>query len=376
MQTIFVIPQTDKSPVDQAYPIHLGISLFHSKGTNPDLSTTFASFRQRQILIVSNEKIWSLYGEAFSNTLRAHTQSNQILHHLIPDGEDHKTWEVLDSIYQVLLSNHFDRHCALFALGGGIVGDITGFAAATYLRGVDVVQIPTTLLAQVDSSVGGKTAVNHPLGKNMIGAFWQPRCVLIDPSCLESLPEKELSAGLAEILKHGLIADSVYFDRVVEQMPALFERNPQALVEVIQRSCEIKTAVVSRDEREQGVRAYLNLGHTFGHAIELGLGFGTWLHGEAVGCGLWMAAVLSQQMDLLSHEDVNRIKQAVAAAKLPTVPPQWSFEHWKSLFLHDKKIKSGELKFVVLDGIGKAQIQTVDDDDLKTALQLCQALST
>lgn len=352
------------------YPIYIGEGLFKPKQTN-----VLPKLDYRQILVVSNPTVWQLYGDAFMQTLKQHTLQEQIqLHfHLIADGEAYKTWETLNGIFDTLLTHHFDRQCALIALGGGVVGDIAGFAASIYLRGVDIIQVPTTLLSQVDSSVGGKTAINHPLGKNMIGAFWQPKQVWIDSSCLNSLPDRELSAGLAEVLKHGLLADMAYFDEVVENMSSIFERKTDFLGKVIQRSCEIKASIVAKDEREDGIRAHLNLGHTFGHAIELGLGFGKWLHGEAVGCGLMMSSVLSEELGFLSKADVTKIRKGLEKAKLPISPPQTNaldtMRKWISLIMHDKKTKAGQLNFIILERLGKAKTVQIDESPLKKVLE-------
>jgi 3-dehydroquinate synthase len=274
-------------------------------------------------------------------------------------------------IFDALLENKCDRKTTLVALGGGVIGDMTGFAAATYMRGVPFVQIPTTLLAQVDSSVGGKTAINHPLGKNMIGAFYQPQSVLADTATLSTLPQRELSAGLAEVIKHGAIIDTEFFSWLEAHMDQLMARDDTALAHVIQRSCEIKADVVRQDERESGLRAILNFGHTFGHAIEAGMGYGEWLHGEAVGCGMVMAADLSHRLGYLSAQDKSRITALVKAAGLPVVAPDLGADRWLELMEVDKKNEGGEIKFILLKPLGQAIITGVPNELLKATLDAC-----
>jgi 3-dehydroquinate synthase len=374
MQTVLVSPQAESAFAQRSYPIYVGVPLFSEP--SPYTQNVLSTLKSQQVLVVSNPNVWQRYGESLLQNLSSFSSNTTILSHLISDGEQFKTWESLEGILQALLSHHFDRSCTLIALGGGVVGDITGFAAAIYLRGVNVIQIPTTLLSQVDSSVGGKTAINHPLGKNMIGAFWQPHAVWIDVNTLSTLPDREMSAGLAEIIKHGLIKDKSYFDLVVKHMDAVFQKENSTLIDIIQQSCQIKADVVMKDETEQGIRAHLNFGHTFGHAIELGLGFGHWLHGEAVGCGMYLAAELSVSQGTLSTAEAQQIKAAIQQAKLPTQPPAWSFEQWKNLFLHDKKVKDGTIAFVLLDGIGKAYTSPVEDSVLEATLSRCGAISS
>jgi 3-dehydroquinate synthase len=274
-------------------------------------------------------------------------------------------------IFDALLENKCDRKTTLLALGGGVIGDMTGFAAATYMRGVPFVQIPTTLLAQVDSSVGGKTAINHPLGKNMIGAFYQPQSVLADTATLSTLPQRELSAGLAEVIKHGAIIDAEFFSWLEAHMDQLMARDDAALAHVIQRSCEIKADVVRQDERESGLRAILNFGHTFGHAIEAGMGYGEWLHGEAVGCGMVMAADLSHRLGYLSAQDKSRITALVKAAGLPVAAPDLGADRWLELMEVDKKNEGGEIKFILLKPLGQAIITGVPNELLKATLTAC-----
>ena len=289
----------------------------------------------------------------------------------LPDGESHKDWQTLNLIFDELLGKGADRKTVLFALGGGVVGDMTGFAAACYMRGVPFVQVPTTLLAQVDSSVGGKTAINHPIGKNMIGAFYQPQRVVCDLDTLQTLPEREMSAGLAEIIKYGPIADMAFLDWIEANLDALLARDPKALAHAVKRSCEIKAWVVAQDEREGGVRAILNFGHTFGHAIEAGLGFGVWLHGEAVGCGMVMAAHLSQRLGLVDGAFVSRLTALVDRAGLPIVGPKLGAGEYLQHMRVDKKAEAGEIKFVLIDQPGKATVRGAPDDLLAQVIDDC-----
>ena len=290
---------------------------------------------------------------------------------ILPDGEVYKNWDNLNLIFDHLLAHKCDRKTTLIALGGGVIGDMTGFAAATYMRGVPFVQVPTTLLSQVDSSVGGKTGINHPLGKNMIGAFYQPQAVIADTATLNTLPDKELSAGLAEVIKHGAIIDATFFAWLEQNMSKLRAKDPQALAHVIARSCEIKADVVRQDEREGGLRAILNFGHTFGHAIEAGLGFGTWLHGEAVGCGMVMAAELSFRLGYIDFVSKTRIKQLVEAAGLPVVAPDLGEQRWLELMEVDKKNEGGQIKFILLKPLGTAVITSVPEPVLLETLRHC-----
>jgi 3-dehydroquinate synthase len=302
---------------------------------------------------VSNTTVAPLYLDAVSGMLAGFHLKSVIL----PDGEEYKTLDTLNTIFTALLENRFNRGCTLVALGGGVVGDITGFAAASYQRGVAFVQIPTTLLAQVDSSVGGKTGVNHPLGKNMIGAFHQPSCVLIDTDTLDTLDDRQLAAGLAEVIKYGLIKDSDFFGWLEQNMPALRARDKQALAYAIERSCALKAAIVAADERESGQRALLNLGHTFGHAIETGTGYGNWLHGEAVAAGMLMAADLSARHGWLSADSVERTRTLLRQAGLPTSPPaEMDAGRFMELMAVDKKVVDGGLRLVLLKDIGNALV--------------------
>jgi 3-dehydroquinate synthase len=337
---------------ERSYPIYIGSGLLEK----PDLYRPH--LRARQVMIVTNETVAPLY----LGRVRAALAGTNLETVVLPDGEVYKTQDVLNRVYDALLAGRFGRDCTLIALGGGVVGDMAGFAAACYQRGVDFIQIPTTLLAQVDSSVGGKTGINHPLGKNMIGAFHQPRAVIADTATLDTLPDRELSAGLAEVIKYGLIRDPDFFDWIESHLVALRSRDRGALGEAIRRSCEDKSEVVAADERESGIRALLNFGHTFGHAIETGAGYGNWLHGEAVGAGMCMAADLSSRLGWIGAGDLARIRGVVAQAGLPVDPPQGlSEERFLELMAVDKKVLEGRLRLVLLRGIGDACV--TDDFD-------------
>jgi 3-dehydroquinate synthase len=319
--------------------------------------------RASQAVIVTNPVVDRLHGDALRHALTP--LYSQVGTLALPDGEAHKDWATLNRIFDHLLARGCDRRTVLFALGGGVVGDMTGFAAATFMRGVPFVQVPTTLLAQVDSSVGGKTAINHPLGKNMIGAFYQPRRVICDLDTLATLPARELSAGLAEVIKYGPIADAAFLDWIEANLDALLARDRAALAHAIRRSCEIKAWVVGQDEREGGVRAILNFGHTFGHAIEAGLGYGAWLHGEAVGCGMVMAAELSVQLGLTPPSFVDRLRRVVERAGLPVLGPalgpEMDVQRYLELMRVDKKAEGGEIRFVVIEGLGRAGVRSAPD---------------
>lgn len=310
---------------------------------------------QLRVAVVTNQTIAPLYLQPFTDALEA--VGIQVVPVILPDGEVYKTWKTLNLIFDSLIENHCERRTAIIGLGGGVVGDMAGFAAATWQRGAPFIQAPTTLLAQVDSSVGGKTAINHPRGKNMIGAFYQPRLVLSDLNTLSTLPERELKAGLAEVIKHGLIRDVNFFCWLEEHIDQLLARDPQALEYAVVRCCEIKAEVVTMDEREEDVRAWLNFGHTFGHAIEAGLGFGQWLHGEAVAAGMMMAAELSLREGLLQKSDVERIERLLSLSGLPSAGPKWPYERYFDLMSHDKKSRNGDIRFVLLDGLGKAVVK-------------------
>jgi 3-dehydroquinate synthase len=292
---------------------------------------------------------------------------------VLPDGESHKDMTSLMKIFDHLMSAHVDRTATVVALGGGVIGDMAGFAAACYQRGIDFVQVPTTLLSQVDSSVGGKTAINHPLGKNMIGAFYQPRAVMIDMTVLKTLPTREVSAGLAEIIKYGCILDVQFFDWLESNLPALMKGDPIALAYAIERSCQIKAQVVAADERESsGQRALLNFGHTFGHAIEAGLGFGVWLHGEAVGCGMAMAALLSHQLGQLDAPSLSRVVRLIGRAGLPLDPPDWPAQDYLDWMAHDKKSSGGAIRYILLKGLGQAELRAVEAPVVRVAIEAAQ----
>lgn len=340
---------------ERSYPIFIGQQLLgEAELIKPYIAGT-------QVMIVTNETIAPLYldkaVEAFSEYDPRHV--------ILPDGEQYKNLEVLNQIFDELLVQHFDRHCTLVALGGGVIGDMTGFAAACYQRGVDFIQIPTTLLAQVDSSVGGKTGVNHPQGKNMIGAFHQPRCVVIDTDTLKTLDDRQLSAGLAEIIKYGLIRDPDFIVWLEQNMDKLLERDPKVTASAIEASCRCKAEVVAEDERESGIRALLNLGHTFAHAIETGAGYGHWLHGEAVGTGMLMAADLSMRQGWLSEDDVLRVENLIDKAELPTrAPHSMTYDKFMELMAVDKKVRAGKINLVLLKSLGEAFVTAEFDPEL------------
>ena len=329
--------------------------------------------RAAQALIVTNTTVAPLYAQALKAALAPQYGRVHVVE--LPDGEVYKDWQTLNRIFDALLAQACDRKTVLFALGGGVVGDMTGFAAASYMRGVPFVQVPTTLLAQVDSSVGGKTAINHPLGKNMIGAFYQPQRVVCDLDTLKTLPERELSAGLAEVIKYGPIADMALLDWLEQNMVALRARAPAALAHAVRRSCEIKAMVVGQDERESGLRAILNFGHTFGHAIEAGLGYGEWLHGEAVGCGMVMAAHLSQRLGLVDLAFVQRLRLLIERAGLPVIGPQLDAQdnagRYLDLMRVDKKAESGEIRFVVIEQPGQAGVRGAPDALVREVIDAC-----
>lgn len=342
---------------DRSYPIEIAAHRLEGLHRHSALPSATSA------LIVSNSTVWPLHGASLATALqKRYAQVHTVQ---LPDGEEHKTWQTLNLIFDALLQNGCDRKTVLFALGGGVVGDMTGFAAACYMRGVPFVQVPTTLLAQVDSSVGGKTAINHPLGKNMIGAFYQPLLVVCDLSTLDTLPQRELSAGLAEVIKYGPIADMAFLEWLETSMDALLARDKDALAHAVRRSCEIKAWVVGQDEREAGLRAILNFGHTFGHAIEAGMGYGAWLHGEGVGVGMLMAAELSLRLGLVDAGFVDRLRTLVQRAGLPLRAPVLDAEdnagRYLALMRVDKKAEAGEIRFVVIDGPGRAAVRAAPD---------------
>ncbi|MBQ0920231.1 3-dehydroquinate synthase [Hydrogenophaga aromaticivorans] len=363
-------PSATLSPVE----IHLGERSYNiviGGGLLGSLDSYAGLPHAKTALIVTNETVAPLYLQTLANALKG--QYPVVGQVVLPDGEVYKTWATLNLIFDALLEQGCDRRTVLFALGGGVVGDMTGFAAASYMRGVPFVQVPTTLLAQVDSSVGGKTGINHPLGKNMIGAFYQPQRVICDLDTLKTLPERELSAGLAEVIKYGPIGDAVFLDWIESNLDKLRARDPVALAFAIRRSCEIKAHVVGADEREAGLRAILNFGHTFGHAIEAGMGYGQWLHGEAVGCGMVMAARLSQRLGLIDAAYVDRLTRLIERAGLPVVAPVLdaldNAGRYLALMRVDKKAEAGEIKFVLIDGSGRAIVRSAPDSVVTEVIQ-------
>jgi 3-dehydroquinate synthase len=358
---------------ERSYNIHIGASLLDDFGIFEGLPKASVA------VIVTNTTIAPIYAARLQASLLGRYKTIHTI--VLPDGEAYKTWQTLNLIFDDLLKHSCDRKTTLFALGGGVVGDMTGFAAASYMRGVPFVQVPTTLLAQVDSSVGGKTGINHPLGKNMVGAFYQPQLVLCDLNTLNSLPTRELSAGLAEVIKYGPIADMVFFDWIEANIDALLTRDPVALAHAVKRCCEIKAYVVGQDEREAGLRAILNFGHTFGHAIEAGLGYGAWLHGEAVGCGMVMAAQLSQRLGLVDAAFVKRLTSLIKKAGLPTVAPnlaptsatntQTNADRYLELMRVDKKAEASEIKFILINQPGQCVVQTAPDALVREVIAAC-----
>ncbi len=349
---------------ERSYDIVIGTSLLG------DAATYAALPKASTAMIVTNTAVAPLYAKRLAGALAG--QYQRVLQVVLPDGESYKDWQTLNLIFDALLQNGCDRKTVLFALGGGVVGDMTGFAASAYMRGVPFVQVPTTLLSQVDSSVGGKTAINHPIGKNMIGAFYQPVLVVTDLSTLSTLPARELSAGLAEVIKHGIMADWAYFEWLEANMDKLLQGDMTAMAHAVRVSCEIKARVVSLDEREgsSGIRATLNFGHTFGHAIEAGLGFGVWLHGEAVACGMVMAARLSQSLGYVDAVFVERVTNLLIRAGLPVDGPESitpdEYLHHMSV---DKKAEGGQIKFIVIDRPGHAKVQAAPNDLVLAALK-------
>lgn len=344
----------------RGYPIYIGPKLLQ------DPALISQHIRGQKVMVISNETVAPLYlKHALQSVAQFETDTL-----ILPDGEQYKTLDTLNQIYQHLLQQRFDRHCTLIALGGGVIGDLVGFAAASYQRGVDFIQIPTTLLAQVDSSVGGKTGVNHALGKNMIGAFHQPRCVIADTDTLSTLNNNQLSAGLAEVIKYGVIDSPDFFTWIEANTAALLAREPGALTHAIEQSCTHKARIVAEDEREQSKRALLNLGHTFGHAIETASGYGNWLHGEAVATGMCMAAQLSQNLGWIEAQQTQRLRQLLVAVKLPVDPPaDMSPQQFIDLMSVDKKVRNGVLNLVLLKGIGQAIVTSdYSREDLQKTL--------
>ncbi|WP_077033741.1 3-dehydroquinate synthase [Pelomonas sp. KK5] len=350
------VPTTVSIALDQerSYDILIGSALLDAPSSWQGLPSAAVA------VIVTNVTVAPLYLERLKRQLApVYGRVDAVI---LPDGEAHKDWDSLNTIFDHLLAKACDRKTVLFALGGGVIGDMTGFAAAVYMRGVPFVQVPTTLLSQVDSSVGGKTAINHPLGKNMIGAFYQPQRVIADLDTLDTLPPRELSAGLAEIIKYGPIADAAFLGWLEANIDALLARDKTALAYAVRRSCEIKADVVGQDEREQGLRAILNFGHTFGHAIETGLGYGEWLHGEGVGCGMVMASDLSVRLGLMPPEFLPRMKILIERAGLPVVGPKLGVSRYMELMRVDKKAEGGAIRFVVIEALGTASMRPAPDD--------------
>lgn len=356
-------PQLTVHTQSHDYPIFIGKNLLCQMDYAPYI-------KGHQVLVVTNDTIAPLYLNNFLKYLQSNlTSKHQILTCILPDGEQYKTQESINQIYNSLMQAHFNRDCTLIALGGGVIGDMVGFAAATFMRGVDFIQIPTTLLSQVDSSVGGKTGINHPLGKNMIGAFWQPRLVVADMATLTTLPERELSAGLAEVIKYALIGDNEFLTWLEKNMPALIAKDLTVLAETVKICCQHKADIVAQDEFEADKRALLNFGHTFGHVIETHEGYGTWLHGEAVAVGMVQAMQLSQRMSWLTLGEVRRAERLLQAANLPISPPHIPADVALNLMQHDKKVKSGQIRLILLKKLGEAMVTAdYDPDFLKAVL--------
>lgn len=330
----------------RSYPIHIGSGLLDR------VELVLERMPQMTAAVVTNTTIEPLYCRRFAATLEA--RGVRVVPVVLPDGEAYKNWESLNHIFDLLIAGRCERRTTIIAVGGGVIGDLAGFAAAVYQRGVPFIQVPTTLLAHVDSAVGGKTAINHPSGKNMIGAFYQPRAVIIDTDTLQSLPEREFAAGIAEVIKYGAIRDGAFFEWLEQHIDELLARDPGALGHAIERSCTNKAEVVGQDERETGDRALLNYGHTFGHAIETGVGYGAWLHGEAVAAGMVLAARLSRRLGYLDDTDVERIAALLRRAGLPVHAPELSVERYFELMAHDKKVEGGRLRFILLRRLGEA----------------------
>ena len=347
---------------ERSYPIHIGAGVL----TQPELLA--ARLPQKRAAIVTDTNVATLYLERLTDALA--TQDVRTVAVVVPGGEQHKSWETLNTIFDALLTHRCERQTTLIALGGGVVGDLAGFAAAVYQRGMPFIQVPTTLLAQVDSAVGGKTAINHPLGKNMIGAFHQPLVVIADTDTLATLTDRELAAGLAEVIKYGLVRDLHFFEWLETNLGRLLAREPDALSHAIEQSCRNKAEIVALDERESGVRALLNFGHTFGHAIEAGTGYGRWLHGEAVASGMMLAAQLSQRLGYLTENDVARVIQLLERAGLPVTAPALGSERYLDLMGRDKKVEGGKLRLVLLKKIGTAFVSDAPRAALAQLLDL------
>lgn len=349
---------------ERSYPIHIGSGLLRRA------ELLLPHVPSKRAAVITNTTIAPLYLDSLLALLR--TCGVDSVPIALPDGEQYKNAETLGKIYDALLANRCERDTPLIALGGGVIGDLAGFAAATYLRGVPFIQVPTTLLAQVDSSVGGKTGINHPLGKNMIGAFYQPRAVLADIGTLDTLPDQQLRAGMAEVIKYGLIRDLSFLEWLELNIEKLLARDAEALQYAVEHSCRNKAEVVGADERESSERALLNLGHTFGHAIETGMGYGAWLHGEAVAAGTVMAADLSQRLGWISAQDAARVRRLLERAGLPVVAPALGAEKYLHLMGLDKKVVGGKMRFVLLRGLGQAVVTgDVPESALRQTLEAC-----
>ena len=358
MQTLHV------SLAERSYPIHIGLGLLDQG----DLLSPF--IRGKKAVVVTNATVAPLYLEQLTAALGR--IGVQVLPVVLPDGEQFKTWETLNLIFDAMLGAHCERSTTLIALGGGVIGDMGGFASACYQRGMPFIQVPTTLLSLVDSSVGGKTAINHPLGKNMIGAFYQPKLVLADIATLNTLPDRELKAGLAEVIKYGLIRDPAFLEWLVLNLDNLLNRDPEALAYAVQRSCANKAEVVAADEHERGERALLNLGHTFGHAIETGLGYGVWLHGEAVAAGTMIACQLSANLGWLTADDLSRVRALFVRAGLPVEGPKLGADRYLALMRHDKKVQDGRLRLVLLRHLGRAVLfDEASEAQITAAIEAC-----
>ncbi|MGQ5524732.1 3-dehydroquinate synthase [Chitinimonas sp. PSY-7] len=345
---------------------HAPYQILIARGLLKDITPLIKVLSQPRVAIVTNVTVAALYLDEFRRVLEQ--AGVNTLPIVLPDGEQYKNWETLNLILDALLEHRCERKTTLIALGGGVVGDMTGFAAAIYQRGMPFIQVPTTLLAQVDSSVGGKTAINHPLGKNMIGAFYQPRLVLADLDTLLTLPEREYAAGLAEVIKYGLIDDLLFLRWLEANIGALMQRDLDVVAYAVKRSCRNKARIVAADEREEGVRALLNLGHTFGHAIEAGLGYGKWLHGEAIAAGMVLAAEASRHLGWLDSGDVERLKALLANARLPVDAPTLGYERWMALMAQDKKVLDGKIRFVLMRSLGKAELGYLAEPQLRPIL--------
>jgi 3-dehydroquinate synthase len=356
------MPTLTVALAERSYPIHIGAGLLARAGE------LLASPRPARAIIVTNPVVAAHHLASLQAALsRSGVRCDAVL---VPDGEAHKDWATLYDLHTRLLELGAERSTLLVALGGGVIGDLTGFAAATYQRGMPLLQVPTTLLAQVDSSVGGKTAVNHPLGKNMIGAFHQPSAVIIDTTTLSTLPEREYVAGIAEVIKYGAACDSTFFEWLETNIDYVLARDTDAIAHAVHESCRIKAQVVARDEREAGERAVLNFGHTFGHAIEAATGYGTWLHGEAIAAGMVLATELSRRVTKLKANDADRIVRLLVRARLPIRPPVLEFERWSELMARDKKVDRGLARFVLLSALGAAVVRAdVATTDLRALLQ-------